>query len=63
MMTIYSEIQEKPISNAQRLDKSTEVYNEVEINQLEVKKLIDKDFSCIKSIDWYNTPKEQKHTL
>ena len=45
------------ISKAQQLDTHAEIYNE--INQLEVKKLIDKDFSCIKSIDWGNTPKEQ----
>ena len=56
MMTIYSEISEMSISKAQQLDTHAEIYNE--INQLEVKKLIDKDFSCIKSIDWGNTPKE-----
>ena len=39
------------------MDTHAEIYNE--INQLEVKKLIDKDFSCIKSIDWGNTPKEE----
>lgn len=61
MMTIYSEIQEEPRAIAHQLDKATEVYNE--INQLEVKKLIDRDFSCVKSIDWYNIPKEQKYTL
>ena len=47
-MTIYSEISEMSISKAQQLDTHAEIYNE--INQLEVKKLIDKDFSCIKSI-------------
>ena len=57
MMTIYSEISEMSISKAQQLDTHAEIYNE--INQLEVKKLIDKDFSCIKSIDWGNTPKEE----
>ena len=55
-MTIYSEISEMSISKAQQLDTHAEIYNE--INQLEVKKLIDKDFSCIKSIDWGNTPKD-----
>ena len=57
MMTIYSEISEMSISKAQQLDTHAEIYTE--INQLEVKKLIDKDFSCIKSIDWGNTPKEE----
>lgn len=61
MMTIYSEIQEEPISIANQLDNATENYNE--INQLEVKKLIDRDFSCIKNINWYNISKEQKYTL
>lgn len=42
-------------SKAQQLDTSIEIHNE--INQLEVKKLIDKDFSSIKNIDWQNPPK------
>lgn len=55
MIAIYSEMSEVSRSKAQQLDTSIEIHNE--INQLEVKKLIDKDFSSIKNIDWQNPPK------
>lgn len=53
MMTIYSEKSEEIISKAQQLETRNKIYNEK--NQLEVKKLIDKDFRRIKSIYWCNT--------
>lgn len=46
MITIYGEISEVPTSKAQQLDACAEIQNE--INQLEMKKLMDKDFSSIK---------------
>ncbi len=63
MITIYGEISEVPTSKAQQLDACAEIRNE--INHLEMKKLIDKDFSSIKSIDWHNPPKKvvDKFTL
>lgn len=53
MITIYGEISKVPTSKAQQLDACVETQNE--INQLEIKKLIDKDFSGIKSINWRHT--------
>ena len=55
MISIYNEVSDVSISKAQQLDTCIEIRNE--INQEEVKKLIDKDFSSIKNIDWHNSPK------
>ena len=57
MITIYSEKSEVPTSKAQQLSEHAKVYNES--YQLEVKKLIDKDFSCVKNIDWCSALKER----
>lgn len=56
MIAIYSEISEVSISKAQQLETHNKMYNEK--HQLEVKKLIDKDFDRIKSINWCNTSVE-----
>lgn len=53
MMTIYSEKSGEIISKVQQLETRNKIYNEK--NQLEIKKLIDKDFHRIKSINWCNT--------
>ena len=53
MMTIYSEKSEEIVSKAQQLETRNKNYNGK--NQLEIKRLIDKDFRRIKSINWCNT--------